>query len=143
MGLGVVYVMAWRDWHGIWYGLVGKEWCMVWPVGHGMIYGMAWRPWHGIRYGLAGILWYMVWPGGRRMIYGMVWRGMSWYVERHSITCFKALPWAIVPFTVEWPMSAGGPVHTYRTRSQVEGLLHACFVHTYSSCSLWAGIVNR
>ena len=33
------------------------------------------------------------------MVYGMAWRGMSWYVERHSITCFKALPWAVVPFT--------------------------------------------
>ena len=38
-------------------------------------------------------------PGGHRMVYAMAWRGMSWYVERHSITCFKALPWAIVPFT--------------------------------------------
>ena len=41
----------------------------------------------------------MVWPGGNGMVYGMAWRGMSWYVERHSITCFKALPWAIVPLT--------------------------------------------
>ena len=40
------------------------------------------------------------------------------------------------------PMSVGGPVHTYRTRSQVEGPLHACSVHMYISCSLWAGIVN-
>ena len=31
--------------------------------------------------------------------YGMARRGMSWYVEMHSIACFKALPWAIVPFT--------------------------------------------
>ena len=29
----------------------------------------------------------------------MAWRGMSWYVESYSITCFKALSWAIVPFT--------------------------------------------
>ena len=50
--------------HGIWYGLAGKEWCMVWPGGHGMIYGMAWQPWHGICYGLTGITRYMVWPGG-------------------------------------------------------------------------------
>ena len=56
------------------------------------------------------------------MVYGMAWRGMSWYVENIEITCFKALPWA---------------------RSQVEGLLQACTVVTYSSCSLWAGIVNR
>ena len=33
------------------------------------------------------------------MVYGMACRGMSWYVERQSITCFKALPWDIVPFT--------------------------------------------
>ena len=33
------------------------------------------------------------------MVYGMAWRGMSCYVERHSISCFKALPWAIVLFT--------------------------------------------
>ena len=33
------------------------------------------------------------------MVYGMALRGRSWYVERHSITCFKALQWAIVPFT--------------------------------------------
>ena len=72
---------------------------MVWPGAHGMIYGMAWRSWHDICYGLAGITWYMVWPGGHRMIYGLAWRGMPWYVERHSITCFKALPWTIVPFT--------------------------------------------
>ena len=57
-----------------------------------MIYGIAWRPWHGICYGLAGIKWYMVWPGGHRIVYGMACRGMSYYVERHSITCFKALP---------------------------------------------------
>ena len=31
----------------------------------------------------------------------------------------------------------------YQTRSQVEGLLNACFVHTYSSCSLWTGIVDK
>ena len=69
---------------------------MVWPGRHGMIYGMAWRLWHGICYGLAGITLYMVWPGGHRMVYCMTWQDMSWYVERHNITCFKALPWAIV-----------------------------------------------
>ena len=99
MGLGIVYGMAWWAWHGIWYGLAGKEWCMVWPGGHSWIYGMAWRPWNGICYGLGGITWYMVWPGGHRMVHGMAWRGISWYVEKHSITCFKALSWAIVPFT--------------------------------------------
>ena len=55
------------------------------------------------------------------MVYGMAWRTSH----------------------VKWPMSAGGPVHTYQTPSQVEGLLHACSVHTYSSCSFLAGIVNR
>ena len=49
-----------------------------------MVYGMVWRARNG------------VWPSGHRMVYGMAWRGISWYVERHSITCFKALPWAIV-----------------------------------------------
>ena len=104
-GRGMIYGMAWRAWHGIWYGLAGKEWSMVWPGGHGMIYGMAGRSWHGICYGLVGITWYKVWPGGHRMTYGMALRGMSWYVERHSITCFKVLPWAIVLF------KHTGPVH--------------------------------
>ena len=44
---------------------------------------------------------------------------------------------------VEKPMSVGGPVHTYRTRSQVEWPLHACSVHMYNSCLLWAVTVNR
>ena len=43
-----------------WYGLAGKEWCMVWPGAH-MMYGMAWWSWHDICcYVLAGITWYMV-----------------------------------------------------------------------------------
>ena len=118
---------------------------MVWPGGHGMVYGMVWWArngvWYGlvkrhdIWYGLAGMAWYM--------LYGMSWRGMSWYVERHSITCFKALIWAIARSHVEWLMSGGGPVYMYLTRSQVEGLLHARSIHTYSSSSLWAGIVDR
>ena len=29
IGLDIVYGMAWSTWHGIWYGLAGKEWCMV------------------------------------------------------------------------------------------------------------------
>ena len=38
------------------------------------------------------------------MVYGMACCGMSLYVEMHSITCFKALPWALVPLTcgVSW-----------------------------------------
>ena len=91
----IVYAMIWRAWHGIWYGLAGEEFCMVWTSGHSMIYGMDWRPWHG--YAMA---WqYMVCSCGHRMGYGMAWRGTSWYVERYSITRFKALSSAIVPFT--------------------------------------------
>ena len=58
---------------------------------------------------------------------------------------FKALLWASIYSRshVAWPMSVGGHVHTYRTRSQVEGLFHVCSIHMYSSCSLWPGIVNR
>ena len=99
MGLGIVYGMDLRAWHGIWFGLAGKEWCMVLTGGHGMIYVVAWRPWRCICDGLDGITWYMVWPGGHRTVYGMAWRGMAWYVIRHSITCLKAWPWDIVPFT--------------------------------------------
>ena len=77
------------------------------------------------------------------MVYGMAWRVLSWYVERHSITCFKALTWAIVPFThgvadVSWRSCSHVP-----DPSQVEGILHARSVYTCSSCSLWTGIVNR
>ena len=67
----------------------------------------------------------------------MVWPGE---VERH-ITYFKALSWAIVPFTRG--VSVESPVQTYRTRSQVEGILHACSGHTYTSCSFWAGIEDK
>ena len=56
------------------------------------------------------------------MVYDMAWRGMSWYVESYRITCIKGVPWAIV-----WPMSIGGHVHTYRTRSKVEGLFTCMF----------------
>ena len=99
-----------------------------------MVYGMAWWARNGVRYGLAAMAWLIVWPGGHHMVYGEV---LSCYVERHSITCFKELSWATVPFKMEWPMSVGGPIHTYLTCSQVEGLLHACSIHTdmYSSCT--------
>ena len=47
-GHDMVYGMACRAWHGIWYGLegmagymAGMTLYMVWPGGHGMIYGMA------------------------------------------------------------------------------------------------------
>ena len=100
-------VMVWQARHGarhsIWYGLAGMSLYIVWPGGQGMVYVMAWWVrhdiWHGICYGMAGITLYMVRPGGHRMVYRMVWRGMSWYVKRHIITCFKALPRNIVSFT--------------------------------------------
>ena len=109
-------VMAWQARHGAWHSngmalLVRHDICM------------AWGPWHGICYGLAGITWYMVWPGGHRMVYGMAWRGMPWYVEMYSITCFKTLPWAIVPFTrgvADVSKTVGGLVHTYRNLSHVQ-----------------------
>ena len=55
-GHGMVYGMAWRAWHSIWYGLKmhGIAWFMVWPCGPRMLYSMAWRASHGIK----------VWPGG-------------------------------------------------------------------------------
>ena len=129
-------------WHSIWYGLVGIAWYMVWPGGQRMVYGKACWARHDIWYGLVTMAWYMLWPGWHHMVYGMAWRtsqgicyglarcvmawrGMSWYVVRHSITCFKALSLAISRSHVEWSMSAGGSVHMYRTRSQVDGLLHA------------------
>ena len=58
-GHGVLYVLAWRAWHGMWYGLTGITWyilwpggyCMVWPDGHGMVYVMACG--HGMICGMA------------------------------------------------------------------------------------------
>ena len=67
------------------------------------------------------------------MVNGMAWQPRHWVL--HSIWYGLA--------GMAWYMSVGGSVDTYRTRSQVEGLLLACSAHTYSSCSLWAGIVNR
>ena len=100
---------------------------MVGPSGYGMVYAE----------GLAGITCYMVWPGGHHMVYGMACCGMSLYVEMHSITCFMALTWAIVPLTcgVSWMVCSHVP------EPFTSG--HACSVHTFSSCSLWSGIVNK
>ena len=47
----MVYGMAWRAWHGIWFCLTR----------YGMVYGMAWP---------ADM--YMVWPDGHGIVYGMV-----------------------------------------------------------------------
>ena len=140
----MVYGIAWRAWHGIWYGRVGMAWHMVWPVGHNMVQGMVWRgiawyiPWpgnawhgvwyslwarHDIWYGLADMAWFMLWPGGHHMVNGMTWRGMSWYVENYRITCIKALPWAIVHWRVcphiPDPFTSRGPF-TCMFRSHVQ-----------------------
>ena len=78
------------------------------------------------------------------MVYDKAWRGMAWYVQMLMwIYCLGL--WS--RSHVEKPMSVTGPVHTYRTHSQVKWPLHACSDHMYSSCSLWAvtvhwGIVN-
>ena len=46
--------------HGIWYGLAGMVWYIVWSGGHSMVYGMAWWASHAVC---------------------KAWRGMAWYVE--------------------------------------------------------------
>ena len=82
-------------WHGIWYGLAGITWYMVWPTGHGMVHDMAWQAWHCLWYGLAGMARYLIWPGrawrcicyylGRHgMIYGITWR--AWHGIRNGLT---------------------------------------------------------
>ena len=121
--------MACRAWHGIWYGLA--RYCMVYDIAgrHDMVYGMAWRV----------MAWYIVWPGRHGRVYGKAWRGMAWYVQMLMwIYCLGL--WS--RSHVEKPMSVGGPVHTYRTHSQVKWLLHACSDHMYSSYSLWAVTVH-
>ena len=142
----MTYYIVWSGevWHGIWYSLVSMAWYMVWPgeVWHGIWYGlpgMAWNMvcsgerWHDILYGLADMVWNMIKPGE-------VWYG-KWkcLCEFHVLWHYLGL-WS--RSHVEKPMSVGGPVHTYMTRSQVEKALNACSVHMYSSCSLWAVIVN-
>ena len=86
----MVYSMAWRVCHDIWYGLMGMAWYMVWPYGHGMGYGMVlWyslvdMAWymvivggHGIWCGLSGMAWYKVWLGILGMVYGLAWK--AWH----------------------------------------------------------------
>ena len=80
-----------------------------------MVYGMAWRTSDGTWYGLA--MYVMV--GGKANDIG--------YSPVHTWSGRCQLE---VLFTVT------GPVYKYR------GILHSCSVHTYSSCSLLAGIVN-
>ena len=79
----------------------------------------------------------MVWPG--EVCHGM-WKGIVLHALRH---CHGLQSRSHVHVAMDWPKSVGGPVHMYGTRSQVEGLLHACSVLTYSFCSLWTGIVDR
>ena len=50
----MVYSMAWRVCHDIWYSLMGMAWYMVWPNGHGMGHGMV------LWYSLVDMAWYMV-----------------------------------------------------------------------------------
>ena len=90
---------------------------MISHGGHGMVYGMAW----------SGMAWYTVWPGGHGMVYDKVWRGMAWYVEMLMwISCFMALPWAMVPLTC----------------GEADVSFRSCSVPMHSSCSLWAVKVN-
>ena len=91
----MAYGLSWLACHGIWNGLVGMAWYVIWPDGHDIVYGIAWRAWYGERYGLEGMAQYMVWPddawhgiwyilvgmacymvwlGGHGMAYGMAWR---------------------------------------------------------------------
>ena len=62
-GMTYVYGMVWRARHGIWYGLAGMAWYMVWSSGHCMVYGMAWWASHGICIGLArcGMVYVIFW----------------------------------------------------------------------------------
>ena len=139
-----VYVMAWRAWYTVWHCGHGMECYMVRSGRYTMVYGMAWRASHGIWHGLTGIALYMVRPGrhgGHRMVYGMAWRGLSWYVAGRVLYAFRHCHGLQSHSHMERPMSGWGL--RYRTCSQVEGLLHACSNHMYSSCSLWTGIVDR
>ena len=55
---------------------------------------------------------YMVWLGE---VCHCMWKGIVLHALRHCHGLQSRSH-------VEWPKSVGGPVHTYRTRSQVEGL---------------------
>ena len=132
---GMVYGMVWRGLAWYMICLPGMAWHMVWPS----------EILHSIRYRLAGMTWYMVWPGEvwRGILYGLA--GMAWYMIRRG-EVWHGMWKCLYEFQVLWhclgvwscsrlekPMSFGYPVHTYRSRSQVEGPLHACSVHMYSS----------
>ena len=72
--------------------------------------------------------------------HGKVWHGMWKYLCDFHVLWHCLRQWS--RSHVEKTMSVGGHVHTNRTRSQVEGPLHACSVHIYSSYSLWAVTVH-
>ena len=60
------------------------------------------------------------------MVYAMVWQASHsiWY-SLADIAWYRVWPGEVCHGM--WKgMSVGGPVHTYQTRSQVEGLLYAC-----------------
>ena len=69
----MMYGLAWRACYGIWYGLAGLAWYIVWLLAsHGI---MVWPGELSIGYGLAlRVSPSKVWPGGHRMVYGMAWR---------------------------------------------------------------------
>ena len=62
--------MAWGQLHGIFYGLAGMEWYMIWPDGHGMVYNMTLQAWLGAWFGL----WYSL--VDKKMVYGNAWRAL-------------------------------------------------------------------
>ena len=103
----MVYGMAWRASHGVWYDLAGLVWYIVWPGGIAWYYGMVW--WAGMEYGTAmtyldrpchipcdvrqSIPYTMVWPGGHHIVYGMDWRTLYgiWHsLSRYVMVCGKA-----------------------------------------------------
>ena len=47
-GQGMVYGMAWRARHDIWYGLAAMAYYLLGLGGNHIVYGMAWRTSHGL-----------------------------------------------------------------------------------------------
>ena len=61
-GHDMLYSIALRAWHGIWFGLASMLWYMVWSGGHRIVYGMAWRASHDT----------WLWPGRQGIGLGIV-----------------------------------------------------------------------
>ena len=95
-------------------------WYMIWPV----------DVWHGILYVLADMAWYLITVGE------------AWHGIQKCICEFHVLWHCLGLWSRSHVMSVGGPVLTYMIRSQVEGPLHARYVHMYSSCSFWTVTVS-